>query len=358
MHIIHVNLSRGFRGGERQTINLMEGLQALGIRQTLICRQGMELEQRARRFDLRTVGIRHPLSGHFRVPQSTLIHVHEARGAYWAAVEHALRKTPYVITRRIPTPLSRSLITAAVYRHATALFGVSRHVSSRLAIQTQRNVATMLSCSSQFQVAADETAAIRCRLGGGPIVGHVGVLNDDHKGQSVLIAAFHSLVRKFPEARLVLIGNGPDRKEFERLSGGDRRIVFAGQQADPGPWISALDVFAFPSREEGLGSSVLDAMLAGVPVVASAAGGLPELIGADERGALVDSLEPDAWADAIVRMVTDSPLRSRVVTAARRFAKQNDVASMAQRYASYYRTLLACDRKDFGWLDSESNAQP
>jgi L-malate glycosyltransferase len=358
MQIIHVNLARGFRGGERQTINLMEGLQALGLSQTLICRTGAELEERARHLGLNTEDIRHPLLGHARVSSTDLIHVHEARGAYWAAIEHMVRKTPYVITRRIPTPLSRTPVTAAVYRHAAALFGVSRDVSNRLAAQTGRNVATVLSCSSRFQVAAEAAAAIRHRLGGGPIIGHVGVLNDGHKGQSVLIRAFHCVVRQFPDARLVLVGDGPDREKFEQQSGGDPRIVFAGQQADPGPWIAAMDVFAFPSREEGLGSSVLDAMLAGVPVVASSAGGLPELIGDGQRGMLVDNLDPDAWANAIACMVADTSLRARVTHAAHRFAEQNDVASMAQRYAACYRALLGYGRKDFSWIDNDANVLP
>jgi glycosyltransferase involved in cell wall biosynthesis len=358
MEITHVNLARGFRGGERQTLNLMQGLRQLGIRQTLICRRGGELEERASRLDLQTAGISHPLRGHLQIPPANLIHVHEARGAYWAAIEHTLRKTPYVITRRIPTPISRSAITAAVYRNAAALFGVSQDVSMRLAAQTKRNVFTVLSCSSPYRIPAGDVAAIRHRIGGGPVIGHIGVLNDSHKGQSVLLRAFRHLVARYPDARLVLIGSGPDRELFERESGGDPRIIFAGQQADPGPWLAAMDVFAFPSREEGLGSSVLDAMLAGIPVVASSVGGLPELLGEDERGLVVDNLEPDAWSAAIDHTLANASLRSRITKAARRFAAQNDAVSMAHRYAGWYRTLLGYDRKDLSWLNTELQMLP
>ena len=349
MRIAHVNFARGFRGGERQTLNLIDGLARLGMTQTQVCRSGSELARRAPQRGVPTVELRHPLLGHWAPPASDLIHVHEARGAYWAALECLARNTPYVVTRRIPTPISASRLTRAVYRHATELFGVSRDVAARLSLQTGRNVRTVLSCSTRHRACA-AAPALRRALGKGPVIGHVGVLNDRHKGQSILIQAFHRLAVAYPDARLVLVGDGPDRGYFEALAGRDARIVFAGFQEDVGAWIEAMDVFAFPSREEGLGSSVLDAMALGIPVAASAVGGLPELVGADERGLLVEHADAAHWHLAIRRLLDDAPLRARLAATARAFALQNNEDAMARQYAACYASILAPVVADCGWL--------
>jgi len=291
MHIEHVNLAKGFRGGERQTLNLIEGLAARGVSQTLVCHPASELWRRARALGVATRPALNALGGHLSASAANIIHVHEARGIYWALIENLLRQTPYLVTRRIPNPVSGSLLNRVAYRRATQLVGVSRDVASRLGVQTDLPVQVIFDCCTVHAVDMERVKSIRRELSGdgasggtiGPIIGHVGALYDHHKGQSILIAAFLELLKQYPDARLVLLGEGPDKKQFQQLAGNDPRVVFAGFQEDVGSWIAALDVFAFPSREEGLGSSVLDAMMLGVPVVSSAAGGLPELIGNHER---------------------------------------------------------------------------
>jgi glycosyltransferase involved in cell wall biosynthesis len=340
MRVTHVNFARGFRGGERQTLNLIEGLAELGISQTLICRDGSELKRRVTALGLKAIEVAHPLLGHLTPPPSDIIHVHEARGAYWAVIEHAFRKTHYIITRRIPNPISASRITRSVYRHAARLLGVSQDVSQRLSSQTGRPVHTILSSTTAHSAHFDQVREIRQTLGGGPIIGHVGALHDHHKGQSVLIEAFHALLADYPQARLLLVGEGPDRDHFESLAKGDKRIYFTGFQQEVGSWIAAMDVFAFPSREEGLGSSVLDAMALGVPVVSSAVGGLPELLGHDERGLVVPDHDPANWSRSIRRMLTDDAMRKRQVDIARQFAGENGVAAMTKSYLALYGDIL------------------
>jgi glycosyltransferase involved in cell wall biosynthesis len=340
MRVAHVNFARGFRGGERQTLNLIEGLAELGIQQTLICREESELQRRVTALGLSATTVAHPLLGHFSPPAADIIHVHEARGAYWAAIESAFRHTPYIITRRIPNPISNSRFTQSVYRHAKRLLGVSQDVSDRLSSQTGMPVSTILSATTAHVAQPDAVHAIRQKLGGGPIIGHVGALHDHHKGQSVLIQAFRRFVHDYPHARLLLVGEGPDRADFENLANGDNRIHFAGLQEEVGSWIAAMDVFCFPSREEGLGSSVLDAMALRVPVVASNVGGLPELIGRDERGLAVSDHDPANWEKSIRRMLTEDAMRQHMVAAAHDFAAENSVAAMTKSYMALYENVL------------------
>jgi glycosyltransferase involved in cell wall biosynthesis len=340
MHIKHVNFAKGFRGGERQTLNLIEGLAALGVPQTLVCRPDSDLRKRAESVGIPTRQVVHPIRGHLVAPCSNIVHVHEARGAYWAAIEHVLRGTPYLITRRIPNPVSGSMVNNFVYKRAVGLVGVSSDVAARLGEQTGHPVHTILDSCTVHATDPDRTAAIKVELGGGPIIGHVGALIDHHKGQSILIAAFQIFANTYPDAKLVLLGEGPDKGEFQRQARNDPRIVFAGFQEDVGSWIAAMDVFAFPSREEGLGSSVLDAMLLGVPVVSSDVGGLPELIGTQERGLMVRGNDPHLWACAIRRLLEEGDLRSRMRDAALTFAQTHDIAAMTKRYMHLYENII------------------
>jgi glycosyltransferase involved in cell wall biosynthesis len=340
MRITHVNFARAFRGGERQTFNLIEGLATQGVSQVLICRNKSELARRVAGLGVAVREVAHPLLGHLSSSKSDLIHVHEARGAYWAAIEHKLRGTPYVITRRIPNPISYSRITAGVYAQAAHLFGVSQDVSRLLAQQVARPVQTILSSSTGMRADPKLVQEIRARLGGGPVIGHVGALHDHHKGQSVLIKAFRLLLRDFPEARLVLVGEGVDRKEFECLAGGEPRIHFAGFQEHVGSWIATMDLFCFPSREEGLGSTVLDAMSLSVPVIAAAVGGLPELIGQDERGRKIANHDPASWMEAMRDALQHPQAYSARIAAAREFAAGNGVLAMTRAYLAAYQRLL------------------
>jgi len=340
MHVKHVNFAKGFRGGERQTLNLIEGLAAEGISQTLVCHPKSELRKRAEQMGVQTRLARQPIFGHMAPSRADIVHVHEARGVYWAAIEHLLRGTDYLITRRIPNPVSGNVVNRYVYRRAVELVGVSRDVSARLREQTGHEVETVLDSCTVHAGDPARVAEIKAQLGGGPIIGHVGALFDHHKGQSILIAAFQQLLQAYPDARLVLLGEGADKERFVQQAVGDPRIVFAGFQQDVGSWLMAMDVFAFPSREEGLGSSVLDAMLLGVPVVSSTVGGLPELIGDDARGLSVQGDDPTKWAQTLRRMLEDDDLRERLRQTALQFAQQHDIASMTRQYLHIYNGIL------------------
>lgn len=341
MHVAHVNFARGFRGGERQTLNLIHGLARLGCQQTLICRPGGDLMRRVKEeTGVEVITTPNPLLGHLRTPRFDLLHVHEARGAYWAWIENRLRGIPYLITRRVINPISSSWFTGKVYRQAALLTGVSADAARRLSMQTGREVEAVLDSCTPLHADSAAVHAVRNQIGGGPIIGHVGALHDEVKGQATLIAAFRELVAMWPDARLVLVGDGPDRAQLQALAGADSRIMFAGQRNDVAAWMSAMDVFAFPSRVEALGSSVLDAMLLGVPVVASTAGGLPELTGKDERGLSVASHKTAEWASAIRRLLEDEELRLRLVAAGGVFAQANDVDAHAKRYWTLYRRVV------------------
>jgi glycosyltransferase involved in cell wall biosynthesis len=145
---------------------------------------------------------------------------------------------------------------------------------------------------------------------GAPVVGNVAALTG-HKDHATLLAAAARVAARRPDARFVIVGDGELRGELEALShrlGLERQCVFAGFRADLDRLIPAFTVFCLSSHMEGLGTSVLDAMAFGVPVVATAAGGIPEAVADGITGRVVPPRDPDALAIALVEAL-ESPER-------------------------------------------------
>jgi glycosyltransferase involved in cell wall biosynthesis len=129
-------------------------------------------------------------------------------------------------------------------------------------------------------------------LGAGVIALAVGALVD-HKDHRTLAAC----AKRMPNCRFLVAGEGPLRSELEAMGG----LELLGQRPDVPALLARAQLFVHCSKEEGLGQSVLEAMRAGVPVVATRAGGVPESVG--ERGVLVDIQNPPALAAAIARVL-------------------------------------------------------
>ncbi len=176
--------------------------------------------------------------------------------------------------------------------------------------------------------------------GGEVRIGAVGRLSPE-KGLEVLVEALPSV----PGCRLVLVGEGPERAKLEELvrtlALGDR-VQLAGW-VDP-PWTAtwAFDVLVMPSFMEGFPLVIVEAMLAGIPVVASNVGGIPEIVAEGETGLLVPPNDAAALAGALRTVVDDPGLRQQMAVRCRSVARQSFTAeTMAARFEALYRELRA-----------------
>jgi glycosyltransferase involved in cell wall biosynthesis len=141
------------------------------------------------------------------------------------------------------------------------------------------------------------------------VVGFVGRI-EPGKGVLDLVRAMRGV-----DARLVIVGDGPERPSLEaelQLLGIDDRVQLAGERDDVRDLLADADIFVLSSVSEGLPVSVLEAMAAELPVVASRVGGVPELVADGENGFLVPPGNPDELAAAVGRLVEDRDLRRRL----------------------------------------------
>jgi glycosyltransferase involved in cell wall biosynthesis len=196
--------------------------------------------------------------------------------------------------------------------------------------------------STRLAPPSEARRALRLPLHG-PVMGAVGRLSPE-KGQSVLLRALPSVLATFPDAICVVAGEGPARDDLEseaRRLGIRERVVFLGFRRDVPVVLAALDLFVQPSLYEGFGLSLLEAMAAELPIVASRVGGIPELIEDGVTGVLVPPDAPAALSEAILRLLRDRDAARRLGEgAARRARERHSLGTMAARVDRVYRDVL------------------
>jgi glycosyltransferase involved in cell wall biosynthesis len=280
--------------------------------------------------------VSHSVKSHFLLWRSRI-----SRQYPWVAFHHGYTSTD--IKMRVYNRLDRWSLPATD-RIVTVCQAFARDLSRNNGVTLDKISVLHNSIRPRLPATDAEAHAVRSRLGIGAdesLILTVGRLSKE-KGHSDLLAAFGLLRESNPEfkGRLVILGDGPERERLETAAqsfGVKDSIVFAGQLSDVWPFYSAADVFVLPSHSEGSPNVLLEAMAAGTPIVATAVGGVPEMVEHDESALLVPASDPTALAAAIVRFLTDSKLAQRITNNASalvrtRYSPDNYVHSLVGIY--------------------------
>ena len=195
----------------------------------------------------------------------------------------------------------------------------------------------------RFQGVTPDPDGLRRELScppGVPLVGSVGRLARVKRYQD-LIAAVACLGR--PDAVCLIVGDGPEAAALAaaaRMSGVEDRVRFLGWREDVPRIVASLSVVILPSANEGMGRVLVEAMAAGVPVVATRVGGIPSVVADGECGLLVEPGDVAGLAGAIGKLLADRPLAARMGEAGRRRALAYGVESMLEKLDGLYREIL------------------
>ena len=334
MRVVHVDSARGWRGGQNQALLTALGMAARGHDVTVACQAGGTLAERARAAGLavRELAFRGDLSptavlalaAAMRESRPDVVQLHDPHAVSAGLLARRLAgPAALVATRRVDFAL-RGPLSRRKYAACDRVIAVSQAIAGVL---------------GRGGLAAERVRVVyegvpdRSALPGGrealrdlgipedaPVVGNVAALTG-HKDQATLLEAAAKVVTRVPEARFVIVGEGELRGRLEARSrdlGLERRCVFAGFRADLDRLIPAFTVFCLSSHMEGLGTSLLDAMAFGVPVVATAAGGIPEAVQDGITGRLAPPRQPDALAAALLEALDDPGRRAAWGRAGRR----------------------------------------
>jgi glycosyltransferase involved in cell wall biosynthesis len=165
------------------------------------------------------------------------------------------------------------------------------------------------------------------------------------KNHTFLLTLMHAFHQKHPGSKLWLVGDGPLRKELEHRAealGLKDSVIFWGYRSDNIALLKAADVMVMPSKIEGLPGVILEAMITGVPVIASAVGGIPEIIKTGETGFVISSFRVDDYMHALESVLFDKVKRALITTNSEQLMKEQfTLPSIATKFKRRYEQLLS-----------------
>lgn len=357
---LHLDSGREFRGGQRQVLYLLQGLQKRGQRVLLCCPRQSPLHERAQAagIPVQPLTLRSGLdfASSVRLVRLVrdgnfdLVHAHDAGSHSIALAAQGIGRHPalterLIVTRRSVGQAAGRLDRLKYDRDGTMYIAISNAVrDSLLRLGVAANRILVVPSGIELRPPAARHAGDPWDLGarGVRVIGTVGHLTRE-KNHALLLDAFARVHQQIPDTHLLLAGDGPLRAALARRAtslGIAPQVTFAGQVEDVATVYAALSIFALSSDVEGLCTSLLDAMAAGVPCAVTAVGGVMEIARHGDSALVVPARDADALAGAIVRLLQQSDLTARVVEGGRRVAARYSIERMVDgNVAAYDRAL-------------------
>lgn len=352
LRVVHVASGREWRGGQRQVWLLARALaRQADVEQLVITGRQTELARRLASDGVPTVtpawhGALDPritLAALRSSSRLTILHAHDSHALAHAAVASWASGARLVATRRVDFRLRR----LGFWRFTDAVIAISDAVREAVVASgiPAARVTIVPSGIAVDEVSRTAPSDPRPSLGlarGTPLVITTGALVG-HKDHATLIRAAALAAADRPDIHWAIAGEGPLRHALESLLrelGMRARVHLLGEVADAARVVAAADLFVMSSSMEGLGTSVLDAMALGIPVVSTRAGGLAEIL-ADGAGRLVEPSHPEALARAVVDVLGDPDARRRLTDRAREAVLAYSDERMAGGVLRVYRSLTS-----------------
>jgi glycosyltransferase involved in cell wall biosynthesis len=343
--ITHLNFAKGFRGGERQTLLLIDELATRGFKQKVITRRRSQLADKLHNIvNLEVIQISKPYVFNFAVmKQSSIMHAHETKAAQCAYLINLIYKIPYIITRRVDNPIKNNFFNKNIYAKAKYTVVLSDAIKNELfKVSLKINVIKIASAFSNFSANDMQIKNIKQRFKNKFLIGNIGELDNSHKGQYYLIEAMKSIQKKYPKIHVILLGTGKDESNYKEQSKNLTNITFEGFVDNVGDYIKCFDIFVFPSLNEGLGSILFDVMQAEVPIIASNIGGIPDIIQNEKNGILIPIKNSKAIYKSIERLYMEVKLRTKLSSQAYKNIDNFSCDVMTDKYENIYKEIISC----------------
>jgi glycosyltransferase involved in cell wall biosynthesis len=362
--VLQLISSGGYYGAENMLLNLCASQQKAGCENSLMLfynvhAPNVEFYERARRRGLSVRMVHCQGRADWRAVRQIeeciqedgieLLHTHGYKADLYG----------YVAARRSGKPI---VATCHNWVGGTAALGIYNHLD-RMALKRFQGLAAVSDSVAQrlldSGVAAKKIRTIPNGIDVGPfehalpspalnfdgskVIGMVARL-DLQKGFEYLLRAARELCGTFPALKVVLVGEGPDRQAIENLIhrfGLQSNVVLTGQHSDMPAIYAAMDIFILPSLNEGLPMTILEAMAASKPVIATRVGAIPSVIKDGETGLLVNPEDINGLRNALARLLADSDLCRRIGAAGHDWVSRNYTSeAMAMKYRQMYDEVL------------------
>jgi glycosyltransferase involved in cell wall biosynthesis len=363
MKIVHVATAQTWRGGEQQVAYLTESLVGMEVEQTVMCAKGSAMEAYCREhnityFSYAKRSALDPFAAQ-TLKQLTnaflpdLIHLHDAHAhtMAWLSAVFFGNKTPLILSRRVDFPVKNNWMSLRKYNHpnikrivcvskmiqqitAPSISDPSKLCTVYSGIDLNRfaNLPKERNLHTEYGLKEDQI-----------LVGNTSAIAD-HKDYFTFVDTAEKLLDISNRYAFFIIGKGPDQAKVERYiqqKGLSEKIMLTGFRKNVLSLLNELDVFLMTSKTEGLGTSLIDAMACGVPIVSTAAGGIPELIVNESTGLLSAIGNATELATQLHRLQNDEVLKQQLILAAKEKAHTFSKEKTAQETHAIYLSVLA-----------------
>lgn len=354
--ILHTESSLGWGGQEHRTFKEMVGLAKLGHRMLLLCQPGAKFAARAREagFEVFEVRMRNgvdlvavwKMAAIIRREQVDVVNTHSGRDSILGGLAGRLAGRLVVRTRHLALPITSRFTYSTLPHHVVA---VSEHVRRYLISEgvPEADVSTVYTGIDPAAMQMSSPSSLRDELGipaSAFVVGTVAILRMK-KGHRFIVDAAESILAQHPETHFVFAGDGAQMDNLRAQIAGKglaARIHLLGLRRDIANVLTGCDVFLLPTEQEALGTSYIEAMAMGLPVVGTNVDGVPEVVRDGDNGLLIQPGNPVSLAEAVNRLLGDEVLRQRMASRSRELVSSVfHVDTMCQSMLALYRRLLA-----------------
>lgn len=361
--ILHINTSREWRGGENQVLNLAIGLKKSKIAQIILTQPNSPLAERAKEAKIDV--IEYPMKGEFdwnairkirsivQENQIGIVHTHTAHAHSLAFFAKKKKDTwKLIVARRVDFRMGKNLFSRWKFRSPLVdlVIGVSRQIQKYLIEDSVPPIRTIaihsgININKFNKLASAEGIRKELKLNKKTlIIGNVAALVD-HKDHRTFLKAL-ALIDPSIDYKAIILGVGKLESKLKDLAKeldlGDR-LLFMGFRDDVPSFLNLFDIFTLTSEEEGLGTSILDAMAAGLPVVATRAGGIPEMVVPDRGGYLSDVGDSSSLAEQYNYLLRNPSIRRSMGEWNREHVKKFSYENMVQKTIQVYYSFLGDD---------------
>ncbi|BCB97292.1 glycosyl transferase group 1 [Dissulfurispira thermophila] len=357
--ILHTESSTGWGGQENRTLQESIGLKKLGARVIILCQSDSSLSKiaAAEGIEVRTCKMKKSydifaiqyILKLIRDQNIDVINTHSGRDSFLAGIAGRLSKRKPIIvrTRHLALPIT-SKFTYNVLPHKVVT--VSEYVRQYLinaGIPKDKVVAIPTGINITRFDSKKAHGSLRQELGlktNTPIVGTIAILRKK-KGHHILLDAIPLILQKIPDVVFVFAGDGPQKENIMNKitnMGLSDKVFMLGLRNDIPEILKSIDLFVLPTLQEALGTSFIEAMAMGKPVVGTDVGGVGEVIKDGINGYLVEPNNPLVLADAVIKILEDREKAIAMGIEGREIVEQNyTVEKMCEKMYALYSSLLA-----------------
>lgn len=352
--VLHVSTALSWRGGEQQLAYLLDELKE-NVEQFVLCVKGSAMETYCQKkgfnyysakkrssFDLLFAKTLKKLCRNLEID---LCHLHDAHAHTFAIIAAYLgNKTPLVLSRRVDFPITNNLSSRMKYNHPSIvkILCVSEKIKEITAVDIQdKSKLAVVYSGIDLGKFAQRKGKLRKEVNlsvNTTIIGNTSALAD-HKDYFTFLDVAEKVIAQKDNVHFVIFGSGPleaEIKSYAQEKALNNKLTFLGHRTDIPEVLAELDIFLITSKTEGLGTSILDAFACEVPVVATAVGGIPELLENEKSGLLCPVKDVDCLSKNVIRLIHDKALAQSLRKGAsdkvKLFSKQQTAKDTLKHY--------------------------